>query len=194
MSGLSDKDIGREMNAGLTVDPFIMDNLKPNSYDVTLGQDFLWIDEERLDKIWDCTVIDPFDLPQDLYSTHRVGPHSAYCLAPRQFVLASTVETITLKNHICARIEGKSSLARLGIAVHMTAGFIDAGWSGKITLELFNFSPIAVLLRPGMKIAQIFFQYLNTPAMVPYGNHPNSKYQGATGVEGSRYDSNPAPA
>ena len=100
-----------------------------------------------------------------------------------QFLLATTLERVKIPNNVCARIEGKSSLGRLGLCVHVTAGYIDPGFEGNITLELFNCAPLPIVLTPGMKIAQISFHSMDEPAERPYG-HPDlgSKYQGQIGV------------
>ena len=112
-----------------------------------------------------------------------------FILHPGEFVLGTTLERLTLPDDIVARIEGKSSLGRLGLLIHATAGFVDPGWSnGQITLELSNVAPLPIRLWPGMKIAQLSFMRMDAPAERPYG-HPElgSKYQGQKGPTPSRY-------
>lgn len=223
MTALSDGGIRRVHRLpsnharSLNIDPWNDERVKPNSYDITLGKQFKWIDRWRLlgqhNKVhnteshynshtaheglgisWGVKLaIDPYNLPDDLYSTHVVGSESHYVLEPQSFALGHTVERITLGPQLCARLEGKSSLARLGLAIHSTAGFIDAGWDGQITLELFNFGPLPILLSPGMPIGQLFFETLDAPAAKPYGSHSSSKYHGSEGVVGSEYDKNQRP-
>ncbi len=221
MPALSDTGIRRAsirnmvgpQELAIKIEPWNNERVKPNSYDITLGRQFKWIDRQRLlthhnqqhnteYSVWNVGVgvtwgtvlaLDPYDLPDDLYSDHVIGPSSPYILQPHGFVLGHTVERITLGSQICARLEGKSSLARLGLAIHSTAGFIDAGWDGQITLELFNFGPLPIMLHPDMAIGQLFFETLDAPAAKPYGAHASSKYHGSEGVVGSAYGKNQRP-
>ena len=166
MSVLSDNDILYELELGnLKIENFNRDRLQPSSYDVLLA-DMLIISSTK-----------------ELFIFHSVG----YFLRPLQFILGALEESITLPNNIRAIIDGKSSNGRRGLGIHITAGYIDPGWSGKLTLEMFNFSRVDIKLTVGMKIAQVSFEYLHTPAIHPYGSEVlGSKYQNATGVEGSK--------
>jgi len=130
-------------------------------------------------------AIDPRKKPTGHHTL--VSPGHYYCLSAGQLVLASTVQTIVLCNEYAARIEGKSSLGRLGLVVHSTAGFIDPGFHGQITLELSNVNDYPILLTPGMAIAQLCLFKLSSPARKPYG-HPDlgSRYQGQQGPTASR--------
>jgi dCTP deaminase len=118
----------------------------------------------------------------------EIGEDDSFILHPGEFVLGSTYEQVTLPDDLVARIEGKSSLGRLGLLIHSTAGFIDAGFSGHITLELSNVANLPITLYPGMKIGQVSFLRMTTPADVPYGSKQvGSKYQGQRGPTPSRY-------
>jgi dCTP deaminase len=150
---------------------------QPASVDITLGDTFLVPDPS-------ITVVNPYDLPNHMAALQCLF----FDLAPGQFVLACTVEHVTLPSNIAAHVEGRSSLGRLGLMVHSTAGYVDPGWSGQITLELTNVAPWTIVLQPGMVIAQLVFEALDLPAQRPYG-HPalNSRYQGQVGPIESRY-------
>jgi dCTP deaminase len=118
----------------------------------------------------------------------EIDDGDAFILHPGEFVLGSTSERVTLPDDLVARIEGKSSLGRLGLLIHSTAGFVDAGFSGHITLELSNVANLPITLYPGMKIGQVSFLRMTTPADVPYGSaRVGSKYQGQRGPTPSRY-------
>jgi dCTP deaminase len=124
----------------------------------------------------------------DLTELVEVGPDEPFILHPGEFVLGSTLERVVLPNDLVARLEGKSSLGRLGLLIHSTAGFVDAGWDGQLTLELSNVANLPITLYPGMKIGQISFIRMTTPADVPYGSQAvGSKYQGQRGPRPSRY-------
>ncbi len=121
----------------------------------------------------------------------EVGADEAFVLHPGEFVLGSTSERVTLPADLVARLEGKSSLGRLGLLIHSTAGFVDAGWDGYLTLELSNVATLPITLYPGMKIGQISFLQMTTPAERPYGSREvGSKYQGQRGPTPSRYFEN----
>jgi dCTP deaminase len=125
---------------------------------------------------------------EDLTRLVEIDEGDAFILHPGEFVLGSTSEQVTLPDDLVARIEGKSSLGRLGLLIHSTAGFIDAGFSGHITLELSNVANLPITLYPDMKIGQISFLRMTTPADVPYGSaRVGSKYQGQRGPTPSRY-------
>jgi dCTP deaminase len=133
-------------------------------------------------------VIDVKEDLEDLTRLVEIGEGEAFILHPGEFVLGSTYEKVSLPDDLVGRIEGKSSLGRLGLLIHSTAGFIDAGFSGHITLELSNVANLPITLYPGMKIGQVSFLRMTTPADVPYGSaRVGSKYQGQRGPTPSRY-------
>jgi len=197
---LSDRDIINAIQTGefeITPVP-TNDCWQPCSIDMTLSNRFMVMNVSRfIERQQDATTgeitcilqtLDPSSIPSDLYQEVIVGPSSTFVIHPGQFALASTRESVSLSPKLSGRVEGKSSLARLGLVVHITAGFIDAGYNGTITLELINHGDLPLLLRPDMKIAQLSLTELKSPAVRPYG-HPslNSKYNGSTGTVGSRY-------
>lgn len=175
---LSDGDILGYENTNL-IDPFYKDKVQPASYDVMLHQQIRVFKHGVL-------YIDPFE-KQDLTNLVNVEDLS-FVLRPGEFVLGATFEKITLPNYLAARVEGKSSLGRLGLAIHSTAGWIDPGYSGTITLEISNIGPLPIVLYSFMPIAQIAFMQMSNAAKKPYG-HPDrdSKYQGDIGPTESRY-------
>ena len=183
---LGDRDLARMHRDGeLKVEPLSDGWLQPTSIDLRLDRHFLTFrDREPLDTI---LVIDP---AQD--STHRMESFEAtderpFILSPGRFALGATFETVGLNDRLAARIEGKSSLGRLGLVVHSTAGFIDPGFEGQITLELFNFAPAPLMLRPGMKIAQLCIFELMSRVDTLYGSaSTKSRYQGQVGPTPSR--------
>lgn len=187
---LSDGTI-RELLADGTLELFPLDEsrIQPASVDFTLGSDFL-VFADRSGR-----PVDPTDLPADITTPVSRLDGEAFVLPPGAFVLGTTAETVGLPHDIVARAEGKSSLARLGLLIHITAGFIDPGFCGQVTLELSNVAPHPLKLWPGMAIGQLSFERLDRPAQRPYG-HPglNSKYQGQVGATGSRYARRPASA
>lgn len=172
---LSDGTIRRERYDGdLGIDPWYEANLQPASYELTLGSDFLLPLKQK--------VIHSVPRPEGIFKPFSVPPNGFFTLGTKFFVLATTVEKITVPANMVARVEGKSSLGRLGLTVHITAGFIDPGFSGQITFEMKSLAPWAITLKPGMKIAQIAFEYLDLPALRPYGSPGlGSHYQGQTG-------------
>jgi dCTP deaminase len=132
-------------------------------------------------------VIDPAQEQPELTRLVEVASDDPFVLHPGEFVLASTYEVVTLPDDIAARLEGKSSLGRLGLLTHSTAGFIDPGFSGHVTLELSNVATLPITLWPGMKIGQLCFFRLSSPAEHPYGsNESGSRYQGQRGPTASR--------
>lgn len=175
---LSDEDIRAELffEGGIAIEVFDPDKLQPCSYDLRLGPTLL---VPKLTGV----AVDPADppLPLDSHLDYDLG-FGPYELEPGGFVLGATFESVTLSNHIAARIEGRSSLGRLGLLAHATAGFVDAGWDGVLTLELANVGLSPILLRAGMDIAQLAFFRLETPASAPYGG----RYQGSVGVAATR--------
>jgi len=179
---LSDRDIRKEISDGrVGVEPFDEAMIQPSSVDVRLDKFFRVFENHKY------SVIDPsIDQPE---LTREVvaedGEH--FILHPGEFVLASTYEVITLPDDIAGRLEGKSSLGRLGLLTHSTAGFIDPGFSGHITLELSNVANLPVKLFPGMKIGQLCLIKLSSPAEHPYGSAIYaSRYQGQRGPTPSR--------
>jgi dCTP deaminase len=179
---LSDRTIREEIAAGrIVIDPLDEDCIQPSSVDLRLDRLF------RVFLNHTMPVIDVKENLEELTRLVEIGEDDAFILHPGEFVLASTSEQLTLPNDIVARIEGKSSLGRLGLLIHSTAGFIDAGFSGHITLELSNVANLPITLYPGMKIGQVSFLRMTTPADVPYGSTARSKYQNQRGPTPSRY-------
>lgn len=187
---LSDGSIRRRIaDRDLLIEPFDDAMVQPASIDFRLGDEFLVFQNHTVD------AIDPYNVPADLHRTVRPAPGDPFILHPGEFVLATSAEAIGLPDDLVSRCEGKSSLARLGLLIHVTAGFIDPGWPlGQITLELSNVSQLPIKLWPGMKIGQFSFETLDAPAEKPYG-HPdlNSKYVGQSGPVASRYAGNARP-
>lgn len=179
---LSDRDIRAEIEAGrVGVEPYDPAMLQPSSIDVRLDKYFLLFDNHKYPHI------DPSVEQSELTHRVEVGPGENLVLHPGEFVLGSSLERITLPSDIAARLEGKSSLGRLGLLTHSTAGFIDPGFSGHVTLELSNVSTLPILLWPGMKIGQTCFFRLSSPAENPYGAGAlGSRYQGQRGPTASR--------
>ncbi len=180
---LSDRTIREQLAAGrIGIDPFDDSCVQPSSVDVRL---------DNLFRVFLNHTMPVIDVKQDLEDLTRlveIAAGDAFILHPGEFVLGSTSERVTLPDDLVARIEGKSSLGRLGLLIHSTAGFIDAGFSGHITLELSNVANLPITLYPGMKIGQVSFLAMTTPADVPYGSsRVGSKYQGQRGPTPSRY-------
>lgn len=182
MSILVDWQIRDYIRKGaIGVDPFNENYIQPNSLDVTLLGEFTRY----------APTVDTYDHPVDPYinmeTIHKTT--NKLTLITNQFTLASTQETISLPDNIVACIEGKSSLARLGLQIHQTGGWIDTGFSGQVTLELYNVSNRPIVLTAGMPIAQIVF-FETEHCEVPYGMKKDAKYQGQTGPTPSRYHMN----
>jgi dCTP deaminase len=180
---LSDRTIRAELEAGrIVIDPLDELCIQPSSVDLRL---------DRLFRVFLNHTMPVIDVKEDLEDLTRlveIGEGEAFILHPGEFVLASTYERVTLPDDLVGRIEGKSSLGRLGLLIHSTAGFIDAGFSGYLTLELSNVANLPITLYPGMKIGQVSFLRMTTPADVPYGSASvGSKYQGQRGPTPSRY-------
>ncbi len=179
---LSDKDIRTEIDNGrVVIDPFDPAMIQPSSIDVRLDRFFRVFENHRYPHI------DPSEEQPDL--TRLVEPEGdeAFILHPGEFALASTYEVITLPEDIASRLEGKSSLGRLGLLTHSTAGFIDPGFSGHVTLELSNVATLPIKLYPGMKIGQLCLFRLSSPSEHPYGSERyGSRYQGQRGPTPSR--------
>ena len=179
---LSDRDIKAEIDAGrVKVEPFDGAMIQPSSVDVRLDRFFRVFENHKY------SVIDPSIEQSDLTREVAVEANEEFILHPGEFVLASTYEVITLPDDIAGRLEGKSSLGRLGLLTHSTAGFIDPGFSGHITLELSNVANLPVKLFPGMKIGQLCLIKLSSPAEHPYGSAIyGSRYQGQRGPTASK--------
>ena len=179
---LSDRDIRAELAAGrVQVEPFDEKMVQPSSVDVRLDRCFRVFENHKYESI------DPSIEQSELTREIAVGASEFFILHPGEFVLASTYEVITLPDDIAGRLEGKSSLGRLGLLTHSTAGFIDPGFSGHITLELSNVANLPVKLFPGMKIGQLCLIKLTSPAEHPYGSALyGSRYQGQRGPTASK--------
>ena len=179
---LSDRDIRAELDAGrVGLDPYEPAMIQPASIDVRLDRYFRLFDNHKY------SVIDPAQDQPELTRLVEVEPDAPFVLHPGEFVLAATYEQVTLPDDVAARLEGKSSLGRLGLLTHSTAGFIDPGFSGHVTLELSNVATLPITLWPGMKIGQLCFFRLSSAAEEPYGSpRYGSRYQGQRGPTASR--------
>ncbi len=179
---LSDRDIRAEIDSGRVVlDPYDAAMIQPSSVDIRLDRYFRLFDNHKY------AVIDPAADQPDLTRLVEVEPDEAFVLHPGEFVLGSVYEVVTLPDDVAARVEGKSSLGRLGLLTHATAGFIDPGFSGHVTLELSNVATLPIKLWPGMKIGQLCFFRLSSAAEHPYGSSEyGSRYQGQRGPTASR--------
>jgi dCTP deaminase len=179
---LSDRDLVAELKTGaLSLEPFEPSLMQPSSIDVRLDRYFRVFNNHLY------THIDPAEQQDELTAPVEVEDGQAFVLHPGEFVLASTLEVITLGHQLAARLEGKSSLGRLGLLTHSTAGFIDPGFSGHVTLELSNVANLPIKLWPGMKIGQLCIFRLSSPAEHPYGSSVyGSRYQGQRGPTASR--------
>jgi dCTP deaminase len=179
---LSDRDILSEIDSQrVALDPFDAAMVQPSSVDVRLDRFFRVFENHKYPHI------DPAQDQPDL--TRLVEPEAdePFILHPGEFVLGSTYEVVTLPDDVAARLEGKSSLGRLGLLTHSTAGFIDPGFSGHVTLELSNVATLPIKLWPGMKIGQLCFFRLSSPSEHPYGSDKyGSRYQGQRGPTPSR--------
>ena len=183
---LSDRDILAEIDAGrVALDPYDASMIQPSSIDVRLDKFFRVFDNHKYPHI------DPAQDQSDLTREVEVAGEDAFILHPGEFVLGSTYEYVTLPDDVAARLEGKSSLGRLGLMTHSTAGFIDPGFQGHITLELANVATLPIKLYPGMKIGQLCFFRLTSAAENPYGSAKyGSRYQGQRGPTASRSHAN----
>jgi dCTP deaminase len=186
---LSDRTIREELAAGrIVIDPLDEGAIQPSSVDLHVDCYF------RVFRNDTTPFIDPKLRQEDLTELVEVKDERAFILHPGEFVLGSTLERVALPADLVARLEGKSSLGRLGLLIHSTAGFVDAGWDGHLTLELSNVANLPIALYPGMKIGQISFLRMTTAADHPYGSSTTgSKYQGQRGPTPSRYYLNFGP-
>ena len=182
VSLLSDRDIRAEIAAGrVSLDPFDPELVQPASVDVCLDRSFRLFDNHKY------SVIDPATDQPELTRLIEVDHGEPFVLHPGEFVLAATLELVTLPDDVAARLEGKSSLGRLGLLTHSTAGFIDPGFTGHVTLELSNVATLPITLWPGMKIGQLCFFRMSSASASPYGSVGNlNRYQGQRGPTASR--------
>ena len=187
---LSDRTIRRLLGEGrIGIHPYEEELLQPSSVDVRVDRFFRVFHNARY------PYIDVKREMEDLTELVTVAPDEPFILHPGEFVLGSTLERVVLPDDLVARLEGKSSLGRLGLLIHSTAGFIDPGWDGHVTLELSNVATLPITIYYGMKIGQLSFVQLSEPAERPYGTGTlGSKYQGQSGPTPSRYWKNFEPA
>jgi dCTP deaminase len=180
---LSDRTIRRRLSEGrIEVEPYDESLLQPSSLDVRVDRFFRVFRNSRY------PFIDVKEEMEDLTELVEIGEAEPFILHPGEFVLGSTLERVKLPDDLVARLEGKSSLGRLGLLIHSTAGFIDPGWDGHVTLELSNVANLPITIYYAMKIGQLSFVQLTEPAETPYGaNGLGSKYQGQAGPTPSRY-------
>ena len=183
---LSDRTIREELEKGrIVIDPLGEGCIQPSSVDLHI---------DRFFRVFRNHTMGHIDVKQDLEDLTElveIGEEDVFILHPGEFVLGSTSERVALPDDLVARLEGKSSLGRLGLLIHSTAGFVDAGWDGHLTLELSNVANLPITLYPGMKIGQISFLQMTTAADQPYGSGVlGSKYKGQRGPTPSRYFEN----
>lgn len=183
---LSDRSLRKALEAGtIEVDPLGDNAIQPSSIDLRLAAQF------RIFRNHTRGIIDVKEDLSDLTELLEMPDDQPFILHPGEFVLGSTLERVKVPNDLVARIEGKSSLGRLGLLIHSTAGFVDAGWNGQLTLELSNVASLPITLYPNMKIGQMSFMQMTTPADNPYGSgEVGSKYQDQVGPIASRYNEN----
>lgn len=180
---LSDRTIREEVEAGrIIIEPFEDGAVQPSSVDLRLDSYF------RVFRNHTLSHIDVKQNLEELTELVEASDEDPFILHPGEFVLGSTLERVAIPADLVGRIEGKSSLGRLGLLIHTTAGFVDAGWDGQLTLEFSNVASLPITLYPGMKIGQISFIRMTTEADQPYGTSKlGSKYQGQKGPRPSRY-------
>jgi len=180
---LSDGDIRAEIEAGrIVIDPYVPEAVQPSSVDLHLDNRFRVFRNSRY------PYIDVREEQPELTEMVEVKGDEPFILHPGEFVLGSTLELVQLPNDLVARLEGKSSLGRLGLLIHSTAGYVDPGWEGNLTLELSNVANLPITLYDGMKIGQISFQRLSSPVEVAYGDaRLGSRYRGQRDPTASLY-------
>lgn len=180
---LSDRDIRAEIEAGrIVIDPYLPEAVQPSSVDLHVGNRFRVFRNNRT------AVIDPRVEQPELTELVEINGDEPFVLHPGEFVLGATFERVALPDDLVARLEGRSSLGRLGLMIHSTAGYVDPGWEGTLTLELSNVANLPIKLYDGMKIGQISFQRLSSPVEVPYGDERiGSKYRGQRDPTASLY-------
>lgn len=180
---LVDWQIEQKIKSGeIKIIPLMDNGIQPNSVDIRLGASFATY-------VPSANPIDPFDRQSTTEGLINITDYPVY-LHKFGFLLAETLEYIELPSNICATLEGKSSLARLGLTIHQTGGFIDCGFHGTITLEITNVNNRPIILQPGMPIAQLVF-YETQSAHVPYSHKTSAKYHKQRGATGSKYYENP---
>jgi dCTP deaminase len=186
---LADASIRRRIAEGaIGIDPYDESLLQPSSVDVRVDRYFRVFRNNRY------PFIDVKQEQEELTELVEIDPETPFILHPGEFVLGSTLERVRLPVDLVARLEGKSSLGRLGLLIHSTAGFIDPGWDGHVTLELSNVANLPITIYVGMKIGQLSFMELTEASERPYGSGGlGSKYQGQKGPTASRYWQNFAP-
>jgi dCTP deaminase len=187
-SVLSDGTIRRLVEEGrIKIEPWDPEMVQPASVDLKLGTSFRVFHNHRL------PAIDLAEPPSGVTEHVQIDDSASFVIHPGEFVLGTTVEWVELPEDVVARIEGKSSLGRLGLIVHATAGFVDPGFSGTLTLEITNLTRVPIVLWPGKPIAQLSFMALDRPAERPYG-HPDlgSHYHGQVEATESRYEGGPS--
>ena len=183
---LSDRDIFELLKSGdLKIESDaqydINEQVHASSVDMRLGRIFKVYKHSRV------TILDPNHLPNgDLVDTIELDAEQAFIVQPGEFVLGVKMEKVKISNNVVARVEGRSSLGRLGLLIHATAGFVDAGFEGTITLEISNVNRLPIAIYPGQRICQLAFEEMKSPALVPYGDKKCSKYQGQVLPEESR--------
>jgi dCTP deaminase len=178
---LSDRTIRAEIEAGrITIDPYDSTLIQPSSVDVRVDNRFRVFHNARY------PFIDVRQPMEDLTELVEIEGDAPFILHPGEFVLGQTLEHVTLPDDLVARLEGKSSLGRLGLLIHSTAGFVDSGFSGNLTLELSNVANLPITIYHGMPIGQISFMRMDGPVENPYGSRGN-KYQGQTEPTASRF-------
>jgi dCTP deaminase len=180
---LSDGDIRAEIEAGrIVIDPFVPEAVQPSSVDLHLDNRFRVFRNSRY------PYIDVREEQPELTELVEIRDDEPFILHPGEFVLGSTLERVALANDLVARLDGKSSLGRLGLLIHSTAGFVDPGWEGNLTLELSNVANLPITLYDGMKIGQISFQRLSSPVEMAYGDSRlGSRYRGQRDPTASLY-------
>ena len=187
VSVLSDATILNLVETGrIRIDPWDPGLVQPASVDLRLGDSFRVFHNHR------ASAIDLREPPSGLTEEVRIDKDESFVIHPGEFCLGRTLEWVELPDDIVARIEGKSSIGRLGLIVHATAGFCDPGWQGTLTLELNNLTRVPIILHPGLEVAQLSFMMLDRPALRPYGSADlGSHYQGQRAATASRYRSVP---
>src|SRR5574337_2000280 len=183
MAVLSDRDIRALLQAGrIRIDPYDPACLQPSSVDLHLDREFRVFRNNRY------AFIDVREPQPDLTELLAIDGDEPFILHPGEFVLGQTLEWVELPDDLVARLEGKSSLGRLGLLIHSTAGYVDPGFDGHVTLELSNVANLPITIYPEMKIGQISFMQMTEPAATPYGSAAiGSKYKGQRGPTASRY-------
>ncbi len=179
---LSDRSIKEKIRSGeISIEPFSHEFIQPASYDLHLDKNILVFNTEKH------TIIDVKEPLEDLMLKIEIDDIDGYTLKPGEFILANVVEITGVDNKHVGRLEGKSSLARMGLIIHATAGFLDPGNKLRLTLEIANLSPLPIRIYEGMKIAQLAFEQLDKDCERPYGSSGlNSKYKGDMTVQASR--------